>query len=133
MKLEPKELIPYLPYELGLWDFYENRKTYFTGFVGNHTEPINTGTRNYMSVGRTFKEIKPILRPLSDLTKEIEHDGNLYLGLDEFSDREWSLYNESGKEIIQVLQYDCIIELIKIHFDVFGLIEKGLAIDINTL
>ena len=38
-------------------------------------------------------------------------------------------YDEMYKEI----HYDIIQELIERHFDIFGLIEKGLAIDINTL
>ena len=33
----------------------------------------------------------------------------------------------------KTLEYECMIDLLKNHYDVFGLITKGLAIDINTL
>lgn len=89
------------------------------------------------------KNFKPILRPLSDLTKEIEQ-------LEEFcpytEDERYNSEGEDGFEIIlenfasmntrlqtNWFSYEFYEKLFKIHFDVFGLIEKGLAIDVNTL
>ena len=90
-------------------------------------------------------EVKPILRPLSDLTKEIEVNGERFVPI------EWLNKNKSVK-LIKVINTQgdievfngktsnwrffeyCVIEkLFEWHFDVFGLIEAGLAIDINTL
>jgi hypothetical protein len=79
-----------------------------------------------------LSDIKPILRPLSDLSKD---DFGEYL-IEE-------LYTlDFEKQILSILEdirwvnqcdYLLIQLLIEKHYDVFGLIEKGLAIDINTL
>lgn len=89
----------------------------------------------------SIEQIKPILRPLSDLTKEIEQNEKRFVPisaiLERFGDSE-SLENAllwlmDGSYPYSKFSY-CIIELlISWHFDVFGLIEKGLAIDLNTL
>ena len=70
--------------------------------------------------------IKPILRPLSDLTKEIDVNGEKH--------QMWLLVPH-GNSINDVFswQYKNIKTLFEWHFDVFGLIENGLAIDINSL
>ncbi|TDS14757.1 hypothetical protein [Sphingobacterium paludis] len=87
---------------------------------------------------------KPILRPLSDLTKEIEHNGEiktkiefLVLETDTYCDayQEWLesfLDNPEQSRIVQA-PYEVFNELVKEHFDVFGLIAAGLAVDMNTL
>lgn len=71
-----------------------------------------------------FKEIKLILRSLSDLTMEIYFD----IGFKEFD----ILILEKTKGI-QNLPYWMVEILIKNHFDIYGLIEKGLAINKNEL
>ena len=71
---------------------------------------------------------KPILRPLSDLTKVngfslsdmISHD---------YHNPFWLPENFEVKYLMH-LDFE---KLVSWHFDVFGLIEKGLAIDINTI
>lgn len=82
-----------------------------------------------------------ILRPMSDLTKEIEHNEEKFIPvsfmLEEFGDTEtFEFY------LLQLITdhlnhkrfpYQIIDLIISWHFDVFGLIEKGLAIDINKL
>lgn len=82
--------------------------------------------------------IKPILRPLSDLTKEIEHNGERFV----FSDRYLSnskikmlLDNSlcSFNNPLNDIDYNSVKLLLEHHFDVFGLIEKGLAININSI
>lgn len=65
---------------------------------------------------------KLILRPLSDLT---ENYVSQFI-LDKLS-------KCSSKDIKQCLSYNEIDCLLKHHFDIHGLIEKGEAIDINTL
>lgn len=124
-KLELKHLAPYLPYKLRIyvatWKCEREIKSL-------HQSSIMT--EKYHNI-LDFEHIKPILRPLSDLTKEIEHNEKKYLGNGEFSENEWTDYKIT-KDILR-LDYNSINELIKRHFDVFNLIEKELAIDINTL
>lgn len=107
--LTMKELAPYLPYGLKIRD-----KAYPSTFelsVMNITIPLKEN-----------EYYKPILRPLSDidtdLAKSHEYPDEGHL--------ERSLL--SGHASYHVFQ-----ELLSDHFDVFGLIEKGLAIDINTI
>ena len=86
------------------------------------------------------RNIKPILRPLSDLTKEIEHNGEkfvpiVYLCNSElygYSDLRYMI-NSNNFNSIESLSFKSFNKIMEWHFDVFGLIEKGLAIDINTM
>ena len=68
---------------------------------------------------------KPILRPLSDLTKEIK-TGGLFLP----SYARNISYFEVTPFALPHLEFEWIV---KNHYDVFGLIKEELAIDINTL
>jgi hypothetical protein len=98
--------------------------------------------------------VKPILRPLSDLAKEIEVNGERFYPLEKltkiFGGRPISFdgncfYTKIQKSVVRekedlvplhFSQLDAFNKLFEWHFDVFGLIEKGLAIsyiDINTL
>lgn len=80
-------------------------------------------------------EVRLALRPLSDLTKEIEHNGekvNVY----EILGSVYQFYIDAilkGEIPINYLPYECIEILLKYHFDIHNLIEKGEAININTL
>ena len=86
-------------------------------------------------------ELFPILRPLSDLTKKIEIDGETFRPFHKL-DHDFELQNNTylclilhGARIINLFDhpYEIMQKLFEWHFDVFGLIDKGLAIDINTL
>ena len=135
MKLELKHLAPYLPYGLKY------------RLHGNF--PIQNGVDNWIEDIReispfnftlekvlTWETCKPILRPLSDLTKEIDHNGGRFVPKDRAKriygwKDEWIL--ETGHIRIGHLPFVVIEKLFEWHFDVFGLIDQGLAIDINTL
>ncbi len=135
MKLELKHLAPYLPY--GLKFIHDEEPTpYLLMKLGLKTDQNPLWIEGYngeFEISVFPEGCKPILRPLSDLTKEIEHNGEkfedagffrmFYNGL---SDNEIHLDGVTFK--LEVWQ-----ELFKWHFDVFGLIEAGLAIDMNTL
>lgn len=114
MKLELKHLAPYLPYGLKL--LYENSK-------GEHIK-LPLVTAHFTNEWTPNFHSKPILRPLSDLNKEGD---NVFM----------QLQMEGGfvedKIIKGSLVYSDVEILLKNHFDVFGLIPEGLAIDINTL
>jgi hypothetical protein len=113
-----------------------------------------------------LSEVKPLLRPLSDLTKEIEVNGEkfvpivklgvLYFPKSEienggvlieelvYKDNEFKNYfqdyNYIGDNVNLYYKNIGYSESVKIqqqlfqwHFDVFGLIEKGLAINLNSI
>jgi hypothetical protein len=69
---------------------------------------------------------KPILRPLSDMTEEeLQECGNLVY---DFSD-DPELNNHKWQDFQTLLTSEQFHWLLKKHFDLFGLIEAGLAID----
>jgi hypothetical protein len=81
-------------------------------------------------------EVKPILRPLSDLqNQELDYYTQFELKTNEF-DAEYlieALVNKTfyAKDIhFSFKIYQVLFEM---HFDVFSLIEKGLAININQI
>ena len=81
-----------------------------------------------------FEYIKPILKPLfSD-----NFDYTIFL-MDNFPEEKWAdAYNDIMNGVgfgvkIEQIPYELHEFLFENHIDVFGLIEKGLAIDINTL
>jgi len=113
-KLELKHLAPYLPYRLKVRD--EQGYEWEMGLVtGNHKLTIKlTINKNH--------PLKPILRPLSDLT---EHAAKV-----------WGIY--SLKHLLGLIKGRDIpmhiyIELLEGHYDVFGLIPACLAIDKSTI
>lgn len=147
-QLTLEHLTPYLPYGLLIARKCPINKEYERSFemvyqVGN-TQSGVYGLSDVLK-GKTLhgSSITPILRPLSDLTEEIRVKG--FNNTEWFNPIEWIENNCSlGHEdlIKQILEDDRWINqlpkyihdyLIKMNFDVFGLIEKGLAIDINTL
>lgn len=100
------------------------------------------------NIGRVLvsdKPIKPVLRPLSDLIKTITHNGETFVPIDvifklrqgytdwlTFEKESWiKKHGTSG--FIGRVPHSIIKMLHSWHFDTFGLIEAGLAIDINTL
>jgi hypothetical protein len=129
MKLELKHLAPYLPYGLtGQIDLKDVPISHRNG------DNIRIKTLDAENIPMFLTYSKPILRPLSDLHKPIQDNGNwtipanyLYRNFD-VTDMEFN-----GNIIDPKHGYDVYMFLISHHFDVFGLIEKGHAIDINTL
>lgn len=85
-------------------------------------------------------EVRLALRPLSDLTKEIEHNGEKFVPIEWLEDKYYTLdLHKECKSIFEdsrwltTCSWLLIQHLQNWHFDVFGLIEKGEAININTL
>ena len=84
----------------------------------------------------TNTDFKPILRPLSDLTQNelIQELGTTIGHLDWITiERDHWIRFYSHEYWLNDIPYVMYKYLIKNHFDVFGLIKKGLAIDINTI
>lgn len=128
--LELKDICGYLPY--GLMQKHYNDVCSFTiatqSCMGKdvfHEMPIRFG--------------KPILRPMSDLTKEITHRGEKFVPLDVFNDRGHFIEFDAAGLLYTVggcMDSDWLMVFDKFHewmFDYRGLISAGLAIDVNTL
>jgi hypothetical protein len=90
-----------------------------------------------------FDDIKIIVKPLSDLTKAFETDTYEQTYIDYIAEN--FKVEVKGNTIQQEVlldaklghilkhQYSLIEKLLEWNFDVFGLISKGLAVDINTI
>jgi hypothetical protein len=77
-----------------------------------------------------FSKYKPILRPLNDMThEELQKCGNMVY---DFSD-DPELNNHKWQDFEIGLASEQFHWLLSKHFDLFGLIEAGLAIDATTL
>lgn len=86
---------------------------------------------NLKSKGFKGNEFKLILRPLSDLTKEIIINHVCFVPCEQFT---FEVESDLRKCIVdEELPFAVIKQLIKWNFDIFGLIEKGEAVDYHTL
>jgi hypothetical protein len=156
MKLEAKHIAPYLPYKLNFWHTKLKDKRELTQVKvrkdGDVLVDIESETLVYIS-SINDSWIKPILRPLSDLTKEMLDEW--YNIIAENGISVVSYANDLGKNHTLTVSYKMMGDaftdivysrnsvkytdywicekLLEQHFDVFGLIGQGLAIDINTL
>src|SRR5699024_9376821 len=90
-----------------------------------------------------------LLRPLSDLTKEIEHNGEKFVPLrvlneymplfgdvyeiyiDDNSDVRLLANYQKGRDVIR--GFDAKNMLMKMHLDTEGLLDKNLAINLNEV
>jgi len=130
--LELKDLAPYLPYGLKIRNIGAN-----TTRTLIHELPTESAIQRNISVQMlllTNHVNKPILRPLTDLTE----DGLLSsINRQKFNTHFNSTgiyltrYNETAVSLSEFRKIEYY--LYENHFDVFGLIDKGLAIDINIL
>lgn len=135
MELGLKHLAAYLPYNLKFYD-------------GINIHILDE--ENLSGVVCDIKHlsiIKPILRPLSDLTKEIEHNGEKFVPIEHIEVVMLGQWSDSCEDYVDAIlddlsnvdvlinkcPYDILQLLLEWHFDVFSLIEKGLAIDINQI
>lgn len=128
--LELKDICGYLPY--GLMQKHYNDVCSFTiatqSCMGKdvfHEMPIRFG--------------KPILRPMSDITKEITHRGEKFVPIDVLNDRGRFIEFDTAGLLYTVggcMDSDWLMVFDKFHewmFDYRGLISAGLAVDVNTL
>lgn len=145
MKLEAKHLVPYLTHKLKAKNCF-NEIVEVRGIqFGN--ESCNNVLWSFVKNGDYLQgylyQCKPFLRPLSDLTKEIEVNGEKFIPIEYLKSNYPCFgfdYNEDDGFILNTdvvnykyLPYMILYKLFEWHLDVFGLTEKGLAIDINTL
>jgi hypothetical protein len=130
MKLELKHLSPYLPYRLPFyqeWSAKQGIKVELTMLDMNRFADFTNLEGIWL-----IDDLKPILIPLSDLTKEIEVNGKKFVPIEILSaySTEIELLHDIKYGFISVIFWDMLLSW---HFDVFGLIDTGLAVDINTV
>lgn len=149
-KLTLEHLAPYLPYGIKMiFEGKGGRSITLTGITdqGKYGITITGGEGSMWLNGGGFK---PILRPLSDLTKPLkDKNGNTFILAkvlwsvsehqeDTFDDfgiipEYWEMSIKSLKSDYRNMDYGDIEKMIFYHFDVFGLLDSGLAININDL
>lgn len=128
-KLTIEQLAPYLPYGLKVLEEFDVNDPQIREVTGISNSTITTNLQRYpFRQVCNIDDIKPILRPLSDLTDEYLSELNLDVA-DEIELREV----KDGKMLTGYLPHLLHELLISKHFDLFDLINSGLAIDINTL
>jgi hypothetical protein len=128
MKLELKHLAPYLPYGLKI---LEITKGNFECDPRNENKELLTDRNISRFIGKKpYKCLsqKPILRPLSDLTKVNGFSLSDMISYG-YHNPFWLPENFEVKYLMH-LDFE---KLVSWHFDVLRLIPAGLAIDINTL
>lgn len=124
-KLELKHLSPYLPYGLKMKSTGDNIYELSTYIRVGGSNPLRD---IYSCLSDSYK---PILRPLSDyvdINSESFMDINIDLG-------EQIVINQLANKGIGYwhLPYSVICICFEHHIDVFGLIEKGLAVSIHDM
>lgn len=112
--------------------------------------PMNWNYSTYTAMIVDKVPFLPVCRPLSDLTNPIEHKGEIITVRDEIEKiRKGVLVYKPLTAVLPLnLDFDTedygqtidlydgflIVQLlIRYHFDIAGLIEKGEAVDVNTL
>lgn len=88
MKLKLEHIAPYFPYQLKYKDCYGNIGTLRKIEVDS---PINSRVNAFNHGGLGLFNIKPFLRPLADLNKEIEINGNRICPYDFFEEKYYTL------------------------------------------
>lgn len=84
----------------------------------------------------THEYYKPYIHPLSSLTKPIEHNGEKFVPIEKIAYSFGYEIRISRNKLLQPImceQFNVVLQLVEWHFDIAGLIEKGEAIDVNTL
>ena len=145
MELELKHLAAYLPYRLKcnvmgehIDDYAEPKvpKTFeIVGLTKDYVEYLEEGSVETEQC--IFFDCFPLLRPMSDLTKEVLIDGEkiipiegMFLPCGERKVLEfWAEENKCWRgSMVSYLPYQNLFDM---HFDIFNLIEEKLAIAIK--
>ena len=140
MDLELKHLVGYLPYKLKIK--YQERSQVMNLGEGHSLHWI--GIKSVVRWQNVNGEPpKPIVRPLSDLINEIEETGDRIIyqiieGLPSTCDAylDWlesCEFNVITPEKLLQAPYELVQYMLENHYDIYGLIDAGLAIEIKTL
>jgi hypothetical protein len=130
-KLELKHILPYIPFKLKAQDIRTKEIRIVT--LLHFTCDLSTVGHNQLIYdGLLLSKHLPILSPLSDLTKEIQVNGERFVPYKKIKEIYPSDTFSSSSNPAQ-WSLRAVEKLLEWHFDVYGLIENDLAIDINTL
>ena len=139
MKLEIKHIAPYLPFEVKVIDTEAEDCIWtlhpYKDSLDCLTDNEHLSLENFITENNATKTPvhKLLLRPLSDLTNEIEVDGEKFIPKEKIN----LIHDLSGNNILNFrtgeridilcLPYFMVEKLFEWHFDVFGLIDQNLA------
>lgn len=135
--LELKDICGYLPY--GLKYQWTNMKSVR---LISMTDEVDYSSQHSLSTAwewMVHRQARPILRPMSDLTKEITHKGEKFVPFEVLNNRGHFIEFDATGLLYTVagcIDSDWPMVFDKFHewmFDYRGLISAGLAIDVNTL
>jgi hypothetical protein len=122
MKLELDHLVPYLPYKLnGIWSQKKGIWYLANLSTAGSAQFIKTTKTTVTSIcQQPIEEFKPLLLPISELynhpaDEEINNVCNGFIGVKYFH--------------VNDCPYNSFQVLVKHHFDVFKLIDAGLALN----
>lgn len=137
MQLELKHLSAYLPYKLNcVVEGYDNPLPMISAYYDDQNEyecsaALQEVTGN--DFGFNPDEFKPILRPMTDLTKEIQLNSENFIPIEKISPVPNFFNVDFIKRTPLASSFEVVVKLLELHFDIFGLINEGLAVDINSL
>lgn len=140
-ELKLEHLAPYLPYQLKGIDASFNNNIEVVEWVGE------LGINNCITycTNIEFKDFEPILRPLKDLFKSnkgkytqdtlFEHISSITSSdvEEEFLSHLFDFKDKLEEVNFEYAPWSIMQSLFKYHFDVFFLINKGLALDKNDI
>lgn len=128
MKLTIEHLAKHLPY--GLYVGSPIGNAFLRGIV-NGAPNMFSIIKGYQAYWYDIEYCVPCLHPLSDLAKPI---GDKIVMFDILTQKEKeSLTNITLPARIDEVCYSASLKLLKYHFDIDGLIDACLAVDVNTL
>jgi hypothetical protein len=142
MELKIEHLAPYLPYELNL-QYIVREKVEQTGIMKSisHNEYETHPTK--VSISAMYNEehiwmFKPLLRDLSQFEQDHINLVKEFIGIGKWCDEYdnyfdiWFYYSEMVQDLVLQCPYEIAQFFFKNHYDVFGLIDAGLASELNN-
>ena len=99
--MELKHIAPYLPYGLKISvDIYGQKSEIGILYGANNKQLELLEIRETITESFNYEFCKPILRSLSDLTKEIEHNGERFVPIEWLRKEYTGFYFESNPELM---------------------------------
>ena len=148
MKLNLEILAAYLPYETRA--VVDDETGIIVAMLKNHVVVnYDTNPNDHRRIASCFEgdNVKLVLRPLSQLSEEIEVNGKRFIpinmlmqfwemppvGTQEYSYKEQYFYKMLEYVDLNCIRYGQYQMLLSWHFDIFGLIKNGLAVDMSQI
>ena len=117
-------LAPYLPYALKIKVENDTSVIFTMSGIDCLLNAVNYAKGAWYESSSRIEHIKPILRPLSDLGKDVNFSKLYFTSLDK---REGFMVKRINETYTRVNELDF---LFRNHYDIYSLIEKGIAISV---